>query len=90
MVPEYLQNIMPNIRSKESIYVTNQSQNHNIPKCRLNIYKSSFDPKTIHEWNVIPSEIRQSFTFGSFKNSLNTLKPTRPIYFSYGEQYMPD
>ena len=49
MVPEYLQNIMPNIRSKESMYVTRQSQNYNIPKSRLNIYKSSFVPKAIDE-----------------------------------------
>ena len=87
MVPEYLQNIMPNIRSKESMYVTRQSQNYNIPKSRLNIYKSSFVPKAIDEWNAIPLEIRQSSTLASFKNSLNTLKPTRPLYFSHGERY---
>ena len=78
---------MPNIRSKESMYVTRQSQNYNIPKSRLNIYKSSFVPKAIDEWNAIPLEIRQSSTLASFKNSLNTLKPTRPLYFSYGERY---
>ena len=72
---------MPNIRSKKSIYVTKQSQNHNIPKSRLNIYKSSFVPKAIDEWDVTPSEIRQSFTLGSFENSLNTLKPTLIIFF---------
>ena len=66
---------MPNIRSKESMYVTRQSQNYNIPKSRLNIYKSSFVPKAIDEWNAIPLEIRQSSTLASFKNSLNTLKP---------------
>ena len=85
MVPEYLQNIMPNIRSKESMYVTRQSQNYNIPKSRLNIYKSSFVPKATDEWNAILLEIRQCSTLASFQNSLNTLKPTRPLYFSYGE-----
>ena len=82
MVPEYLQNIMPNIRSKESIYVTRQFKNNNIPKSRLNIC-----PIAIDEWNAIPLEVRQSSTLGSFKNSLNTLKPTHPLYFSYEERY---
>ena len=72
MVPEYLQNIMPNIQSNESIYVTIQSQNYNIPKRRLNIYKSSFVPQTIDEWNAIPLEITQIYILSSFKNSLNT------------------
>ena len=30
MAPDYLQNIMPNILSKDSIYITRQSQNYNI------------------------------------------------------------
>ena len=47
MVPDYLQNILPSIRSQESNYATRQSQNYSIPKCRLNIYKSSFVPLAI-------------------------------------------
>ena len=58
MVPEYLQNIMPNIRSK----VTRQFKNKNIPKSRLNIC-----PIAIDEWNAIHLEVRQSSTLGSFK-----------------------
>ena len=87
LVPDYLQNILPSIRSHESNYVTRQSQNYSIPKCRLNIYKSSFVPLAIDEWNSVPMEIRQSSSINSFKQRLHVPKKPRPSYFSYGERY---
>ena len=38
-----------------------------------NIFKSSFFPKTISEWNNLPNEIRQSPTLGIFVSKLSTL-----------------
>ena len=71
------------IKPGSLLFATN-SQSKNL----LNIYKSSFVPKAIDEWNAIPLEIRQSSKLASFKNSLNTLKPTRPLNFSYGERFI--
>ena len=38
-----------------------------------NIFKSSFFPKTISEWNNLPNEIRQSPTLGIFVSKLSAL-----------------
>ena len=51
------------------MYVTRQSQNYNIPKYMLNIYKFSFVPVAIDVWNTIPLERSQSSSLNSFKNS---------------------
>ena len=87
MVPDYLQNILPSIRSQESNYATRQSQNYSIPKCRLNIYKSSFVPLAIGQWNSLPIELRQSISLKTFKNNLHLPKSLPPSYFSHGERY---
>ena len=78
MVPDYLHNIILNVRYDKSMYVTRQSQNYSIPKYRLNIYKSSFVPVAIDAWNTIPLEIRQSSSLNSFKNSFKNLKIAPP------------
>lgn len=54
LVPEYLTKMFPSIRSLDSTYTTRQSQNYSIPKCRVNIYKSSFVPTAMDLWNGIP------------------------------------
>ena len=87
MVPEYFQNTMPNIRSKESVYVTRQSQNYNIPKSRLNINKFSLSPKPQMNGMLFLQKEDSLPHWVLLKNSLNTLKPTCPLYFSYGERY---
>ncbi|XP_062621091.1 uncharacterized protein LOC134282700, partial [Saccostrea cucullata] len=53
-VPEYLTDIIPNLRCNSSSYSTRNSQNYNIPKCRLQAYKSTFVPLVIEEWNSLP------------------------------------
>jgi hypothetical protein len=87
LVPEYLQNIFPSIRSHGSNYITRQSQKYGIPKCRLNIYKSSFVPVAIDECNSLPLELRQSTSLNSFKNNFQIPITPRPSFFSHGERY---
>lgn len=86
MVPEYLKEILPNIRSNESNYVTRYSHNYCISKCRLNIYKSYFVTREIHEWNSLPLEIRQSTTLSSFRNCLQ-LQFYPSILMFLGDRY---
>lgn len=52
LVPEYLTKISPSTRSLDFTHTSRQSQNYSIPKCRINIYKSSFVPIAIYcvEW----------------------------------------
>jgi hypothetical protein len=81
MVPDYLKDMLPNIRSNESIYATRQSQNYSISKCGLNTYKFSFVPVAIDEWNSLPLEIRQFINLHSFNNSIQMSKSVPPRTF---------
>lgn len=58
LVPDCLFKTFPRTRSLDSTYTTRQVQNNSIPKCRLNIYNSSFVPTAINLCNGIPLEIR--------------------------------
>lgn len=38
--------------------------------CRTNMFKKSFFPRTIHEWNALPENVLQSPTMSSFMHAL--------------------
>ena len=42
------------------IYNTRNSENYCIPKCRFQLYKSSFIPTVANEWNILSVDTRQS------------------------------
>ena len=71
--PRYLFNIIP---IRNSSYIT---RNHaNIPRFKTNhnFFKNSFFPSTIIEWNNLNPNLRNSDTYGTFKNTI--LKYIRP------------
>lgn len=43
----YVMDIFPNTRVNASNYFTRNAQNYSIPKCRLQLYKSSFAPTVL-------------------------------------------
>ena len=45
--------------------------NFQIPFAKKNIYKYSFYPRTIKDWNALPYDIAHAPTLNSFKNSLS-------------------
>lgn len=86
LVPDYLKEIFPSIRTLESNYNTRNREDYTIPKCRLEIFKKSFVPDTINKWNSLSLLIRNNSSFTSFKSSiqLNQIKP--PSYFCFGKR----
>ena len=47
-------------RCNASSYTMRNSQNYSLPKCCLQLYKTSFVPTVIGEWNTLPHEIRDA------------------------------
>ena len=45
-------------------------QNLQLPNCRTDIYKYSFFPATIRQWNTLPGEATNSQSLQSFKQLL--------------------
>ena len=70
LLPDYISNIFPKKRTNISIYNTRNSENYSIPKCRLQLYKCSFIPTVVNEWNALSVETRQSDSIRIFKKQL--------------------
>ena len=59
-LPDYIKIIYPKKRTNASIYNTRNSEDYSIPKCRLQLYKCSFIPTFVNEWNALSVDTRQS------------------------------
>ena len=72
-----------------TIYVYNTRNHVNIPlfKTNDNFFKNSFFPSNIIEWNNLDPNLRNSDTYGTFKNTI--LKFIRPSLNSVFECHNP-
>lgn len=84
LVPDYLSDIVPDMRCNASTYCTRNSQNYIITICRLQIYKS-FVPTVVNEWNSLHLDSRNSSSLSLFKNHISKSITVAPPYFSYGK-----
>ena len=84
--PQYLSDLVPPLVSYNSSYSLRNSQNLQGLNCRIDIYKNSFIPSVVKEWNTIPLTHRQNSSISSFKRYLNrdTRKP--PSYYYSGKR----
>lgn len=85
LVPDYLSDIVPDMRCNASAYHTRNSQDYNIPVCRLQIY-ISFVPTVVNEWNSLPLDTRDSSSLSLFKNKTSKSLTVAPPYFSNGKR----
>ena len=82
LTPTYLKDSFP---SKTSSYNTRNTFNYNVSKCKLQIYKNSYVPTVINEWNSLPAEIKIGESIGSFMNKIrNNKENSPPTYFICG------
>ena len=72
--PEYLLNKIP---SSQIHYNTRNTDQVETYYCRTDIFKNSFCPYTITEWNKLDLDVRKSRSYATFRNTL--LKLGRPI-----------
>ena len=74
-------------RFNASIYTTRVFQNYSLPKCRLQLYKTSFVPTVISEWNTFPEEIRDAPSLKRFSQKIisyvNEIKNNHPPEYFY-------
>ena len=81
LTPNYLRDIFP---SKFSSYNTRNTLNYSVPKCKLQLYKHSFVPTVINEWNSLPENIKTSESIVTFMNKVKTKQNSPPVYFACG------
>ena len=59
---------------------------YEIHNCRTNIYKKSFLPTSISEWNAFPIDIRNLETLRASNNLLDREKPQPSRLFIFGRK----
>ena len=70
LLPNDFTNIFPIKRTNTLIFNTRNSENYSIPKCRLQLYKCSFIPTVVNEWNALSVDTRQSDSIRIFKKTI--------------------
>ena len=84
--PNSLSLLVPQSVGSITPYSLRGSQNHRIPQCRTKLYKKSFLPAVIEEWNELPIEIRNKDSLLCFKYYLNRDKPSPNKLYLIGER----
>ena len=84
--PTYLSSLVPQLNSNISNYNLRNSNNLYSIACRTNLYKNSFLPSVVDEWNSIPQDIRNLASVSSFKNYLNIDRPIPNQLFFVGKR----
>ena len=97
LLTDNITNIFPKKRTNTSIYNTRNSENYSFPKCRLQLFKCSFIPTVVNEWNALSVDTHQSDSIRIFKKQLaanfaynncnTTAHKSRPEFYSLGDIY---
>ena len=82
-VPPYLSSLVPHLNSNISNY--NLRNVNNIAR-RTHLYKNSFLPSVVDEWNLLPQEIRNLESVSNFMHYLNIGKPNPNKLFFVGKR----
>ena len=86
LTPIYLSSLIPAQVSSASRYNLRNAQNYQTIRARTNQYRDSFLPSTLHLWNNLPLEARQSNTLNSFKLFLKKGILPIPRYYYHGNR----
>ena len=88
MTPSYLEDAMPSLVEERTHYDLRSGRNVSQLQTKKECYLKSFFPSTIHLWNSLPVEVRDSPTHSIFmskvKSDMHTVK--RPWYY-VGERF---
>ena len=85
ITPSYLSNLIPT--NSQNRY--NLRNNSNVPliHARTQLYKNSFLPSVIRDWNNLPDHIKMLPTFSSFKRHLYSTIQKPPDYYKIGIRF---
>ncbi|XP_055995247.1 uncharacterized protein LOC125672352 isoform X1 [Ostrea edulis] len=86
--PDYLNEIIPYKHENISLYNTRNNDKFYIPKCRLELFKKSFVPDSVKQWNLLNVETREAISINSFRKNIITDITIPPSYYSFGKRYI--
>ena len=83
LVPNYLSSLVPQYDNTTAYNLRNSNNLRNI-YCRTNLYKKSFLPAVINDWNGLPLNIRNTNSISLFKSLINRDKPKSKKLYNVG------
>ena len=85
-IPEYIRNMIPETRRKDTRRTLRNAKLLTLPHFRTSMYQKAFIPKTSQNWNSLPQSIQHCQDRKQFKRSITTLydTPHPPHYFTLG------
>ncbi|CAH1259224.1 TBC1D2B [Branchiostoma lanceolatum] len=78
LVPPHLQPLTPVTRGERTHVQLRNSGHLHLPRCRTQIYKSSFIPHASRLWNQLPQVVKEAPSLSTFKNSCKAHLLTQP------------
>ena len=84
--PIYLSNLVPQLNSDISNHNLRNSTSLYGIACRTSLYKKSFLPSVVDEWNLLPQNIRDLESVSSFKDYFNIDRPIPNKLFLVGKR----
>ena len=80
--PNYLNVLVPQTVGESTSYNLRRPNNLRTITCRTTLYKNSFLPSVINDWNCLSDEMKNAGTLSAFKYRLNIDKPSpNKLYF---------
>ncbi len=84
LTPDYLSDLAPNHVGELTTYNLRNSQNFRNINCNTQLFSKSFLPSTVHLWNNLPPDTRNSESLNIFKRKINTEQEQVPSYYLTG------
>ncbi|CAH1257307.1 Hypp1814 [Branchiostoma lanceolatum] len=78
LVPPHLQPLTPVTRGERTHVQLRNSGHLHLPRCRTQIYKSSFIPHASRLWNQLPQVVKEAPSLSTFKNLCKAHLLTQP------------
>ncbi|MES9883416.1 MAG: reverse transcriptase family protein [Sedimenticola sp.] len=86
LVPSFLTSLLPANVGDNVEYNLRNARNTRTVACKTQLYQNSFLPSTIHEWNNLTPDLRNSASLNIFKNQLNSNITPIPSYYYSGKR----
>ena len=82
ITPAYLSSLVPDTVGNSTNYNLRRANAHQGIACRTSMYKNSFIPSVVDDWNALPDDIRNLDSLAAFKTYLDRDKPIpNKLYF---------
>ena len=82
LYPKYLQSLLPSLVSELNPYHIRSPMERTEPRCRTELFRSSFFPSTTMLWNNLPENFKQSTSLREFKRLISlSAKPVPHDYY---------